>query len=114
MWPKRRSKYNAQKTTVDGITFDSKKEADYYCELRIMKMAGEVIGFEMQVPYELQPKYQRNGKTVRAIKYVADFVVTYADGHVEVVDVKGVRTKEYRLKRKILEYKYPNILFREI
>lgn len=113
MWPKR-SKYNAKKTTVDGITFDSKKEADYYCELLIMKMAGEVISFEMQVPYELQPKYQRNGKTFRAIKYIADFVVTYADGHVEVVDVKGVRTKEYRLKRKMLEYKYPNILFREI
>ena len=113
-WPTSLNKFHAVKTTVDGITFDSRKEADYYCYLKTLKRTGEVTGFERQVPYELQPQYIRKGKTVRAIKYVADFVVTYSDGHVEVVDVKGVRTKEYSLKKKLLEYKYPDIDFREV
>lgn len=108
------SKYHARKTVIDGITFDSKKEADYYCELKMLKLAGVVASFERQVPFELQPKYKKCGKTVRAIRYLADFVVAYADGHTEVVDVKGVRTEVYKLKRKILEYRYPDIRITEV
>lgn len=109
-----RSKYNARKAVIDGITFDSKKEAGYYCELKMLKMAGKVKEFEMQVPFELQPKFKHGGNTVRAIKYLADFVVTYTDGHVEVVDVKGDPTDVYKLKRKMLLYRYPDINFREV
>lgn len=108
------SKYHARKTAIDGITFDSKKEADYYCELKMLKLAGVVASFERQVAFELQPKYKKDGKTVRAIRYLADFVVTYDDGHTEVVDVKGLRTDVYKLKRKILEYKYPDIRITEV
>ncbi len=107
-------KYHNKKVVIDGITFDSRKEANYYCELKILKMAGKVKDFEMQVPFELQPKFKHDGKTVRAIKYVADFVVHYPDGQQVVVDTKGFRTKEYLLKRKMLLYKHPDILFKEV
>ncbi len=107
-------KYHSRKTIVDGITFDSKKEADYYCELKMQKMAGVVEDFELQPEYELQPKYRYKGKVVRAIKYKADFKVKYTDGHTEVVDVKGMRTREYRMKKKMLLYRYPDIDFLEV
>lgn len=108
------NKYNAKKTTVDGIMFDSRKEADYYCELKMLKMAGIVKDFELQVPYELQPKYRHNGKAIRAITYIADFRVTYTDGHVEIVDVKGVRTDAYKLKKRLLLYQHPDMIFKEV
>lgn len=107
-------KYHNKKVEIDGIVFDSKKEGNYYCELKILKMAGKVKDFELQVPFELQPKFKYEGKTIRAIKYVADFVVTYPDGLKVVVDTKGFRTKDYLLKRKMLLYKYPGILFEEV
>lgn len=108
------SKYHNRKIVVDGITFDSKKESDYYCQLKMLKMAGEVTDFSLQVPFELQPKYKYGNKTIRSIKYIADFKVKYKDGHEEIVDVKGVRTKEYLLKKKILLYQHQEIKFIEV
>lgn len=108
------NKYCAKKTRIDGITFDSKKEADYYCELKMRRMLGEVKDFDLQVPFELQEKFRYNGKAIRAIVYVADFVVTYKDGTKEVIDVKGYRTEGYLLKKKMLLYKYPDINFVEV
>ena len=108
------SKYRAKKTVVDGITFDSKKEADFYCELKMLRMAGEVIDFERQVTFELQPKFKHSGKTERAIKYIADLVVHYKDGRTVVVDVKGDKTDVYRIKRKMLLYKHPDMIFEEV
>lgn len=107
-------KYHNNKCEVDGIKFDSALECNYYCQLKMLRMRGEVKDFEMQVPFVLQPSFKREGKTIRAIKYIADFVVTLADGTQEVVDTKGYPTAEYKLKRKLLLYKYPNIKFREI
>ena len=108
------SKYRAKKTVVDGITFDSQREGDYYCELKMLRMAGEVIDFERQVTFELQPKFKHSGKTERAIKYFADFVVHYKDGRTVVVDVKGDKTDVYRIKRKMLLYKHPDMIFEEV
>lgn len=107
-------KYHNKKVECDGIIFDSIKEKNYYCELKILRMAGEVIDFERQVTFELQPKFIHSGKTERAIKYIADFVIKYKDGRTVVVDTKGFRTKDYLLKRKMLLYKYPGILFEEV
>lgn len=107
-------KYHNKKATADGITFDSKKERDYYCELKMLKMAGKIKDFDLQVPFELQPSFKYKGKTIRAIKYIADFVITYPDGKIEVVDTKGYRTKDYLLKRKMLLHKYPDINFKEV
>lgn len=109
-----KAKYGAKKTVVDGITFDSKKEADYYCTLKMQQAAGEVKEFYLQVPFELQPSFKRDGKTIRAIKYIADFVVEYPHGCKEVIDTKGFRTETYKVKKKLLLYKFPYINFREI
>jgi len=96
------SKYNAIKTTVDGITFDSRKEASRYTELKLLSQAGEIRELRRQVPFELIPK---RGK-LRAIRYVADFV--YADNHGNdiVEDVKGMKTQVYKLKKRMMLEKY--------
>lgn len=110
-----RSKFRAVKTVVDGIEFDSKKEAKYYLSLKLQEKAGEIKGFKMQVPFVLQPKFRTEwGTCIREIKYVADFVVEYSDGHKEVIDVKGYRTKEYNLKKKMFLYVYPGVMFKEV
>ena len=105
-------KYNAHKATVDGITFDSQREANRYCELKLMEKAGQITSLELQPEFELQPKYRKHGRTVRAIIYRADF--RYKENGVMVVeDVKGMRTDVYRMKKKMLEYRYPEIDIRE-
>ena len=60
-----------------------------------------------QVPYVLQDKFKCHDKAVRAITYVADFVLEYSDGHIEIIDVKGMATNEALMKRKLFQYKYP-------
>lgn len=103
------SKYHSRKVTVHGITFDSKKEADRYCELRLLEMAGKIKELKRQVQFVLQPSFKKNGKTIRAITYVADF--EYYDlekGKYIVEDVKGYKTDVYQLKKKLFEYRYPN------
>lgn len=115
--PKKRNKYNAQKTVVDGITFDSRKEADYYCQLKILKRAGEIKDFGLQQRYELQPTFKKNGTTHRSITYVADFVVVNNDGTTDVIDVKAARsfkTDVYKIKKKMFEYKYPDLTIKEV
>lgn len=111
--PAKKNKYNARKTVVDGITFDSQKEAEYYCQLKLRKKAGEITDFELQPVFILQEKYRLNGKTIRAMKYKADFKVFYPDGRVEIVDVKGYRNQLYRNKIKQLLDRYPDIWFTE-
>ena len=99
------SKYNAKKTEVDGIVFDSRREADRYCELKLLQRAGKISALRLQVPFELQPAFTVNGKKVRPIHYIADFVYK-ENGQYIVEDAKGHRTKEYMLKRKMYAYRY--------
>ena len=99
----RASKYGNVKTTVDGITFDSRKEASRWQELKLLERAGEITGLNRQLKIELIPK------TVlyKAVYYVADFV--YFDvrkGKHVYEDVKGVRTKEYIIKKKLLFWRH--------
>lgn len=111
---KRESKYHNKIAYYDGIAFDSIKERDYYADVLLpLKWAGEIKSIDMQVSFVLQPPFKHGGKTIRGIKYVADFVVTYSDGRQKVIDTKGCRTKEYLLKRKMLLYRYPDIDFEE-
>ena len=97
-------KYGNRRPVVDGIQFDSQAEANRYGQLKILLQAGEITNLRLQVPYELQPSFKHDGKTIRAIKYVADFVYEDKDGKTHIEDVKGMRTKEYELKRKIMLY----------
>lgn len=105
---KKKSKYNNIKTEVDGIKFDSRKEADYYYQLKLLKRAGEIRDFGLQPRYELQPTFEKDGTTHRSITYVADFVVVNNDGTTDVIDVKGFETQIFKIKQKLFEYKYPD------
>lgn len=92
----KRNKYGAVKTSVDGQTFDSKKEADYYCELKLRLQSGDIQGFCLQPVFIL----------ASGLKYKADFIVFNNDGTTEIVDTKGFKTKEYIAKKKIFEDKF--------
>lgn len=109
------SKYGSKKVLINGIVFDSKKEADRYCELKFLERAGKVKDISLQHKFELQPSFKKNGKTIRAITYIADFVYFDLERMANVVeDVKGYKTKEYLLKKKMFEYKYPYLTIKEV
>lgn len=108
----------AQRTMPSGkvYTFDSQKEARRYDELMLLLQAGRIRKLELQRQFTLQESYiTPDGKRVRAIRYVADFVYerpTEPDctGTVHwlrvVEDVKGVRTKEYQMKQKMMQERF--------
>ena len=99
----RGSKYHAKKTVVDGIEFDSAKEAKRYAKLRALEEAGKIQGLRLQVPFELLPSFECEGVKYRGMKYIADFVY-YRNGVRVVEDTKGWKTQEYRLKKKLMAY----------
>ena len=104
MWSGR-SKYHAKKTVMDGITFDSRKEADRYLALKGMEEDGAIEGLRRQVRYELIPAFDVDGRHYRPVYYVADFVYV-EDGKEIVEDVKGMRTDVYKLKSKLFARRY--------
>ena len=108
---KKRSKYLNVKTKLDGldgVVFDSRKEANFYSELKLRKIAGEIKQIQRQVRYELIPaQYDINGKLLeRSITYIADFVVEFNDGKIEVIDCKckKIRFPVWVIKRKLMLY----------
>lgn len=104
-----RSKYHAKKTTVDGITFDSKREADRYLILKGIEGDGSIEDLRRQVRYELIPAFDVDGVHYRPVFYVADFVYV-EDGKEVVEDVKGMRTDVYRLKSKLFARRYGTVI----
>lgn len=103
------SKYKSQKITIDGITFDSKDEARYYEYLKKMKALGKIENFELQPEYELIPKFKKHGKSFRKTTYTPDFLIYHTDGSQELIDVKGFSTQQGELRKKLFEYKYPDV-----
>lgn len=104
------SKYGNRKTVVDDIKFDSLAEAKYYEQLKWLKHAKQIKGFRLQPRFVLLDSYKKNGKTIRAIHYSADFEIHNLDGSIEIVDVKGHETKDFLLKKKLFEYRYEHTL----
>lgn len=117
------SKYKNKKYTYLGIKFDSLKECRRYSELRLLEQAGKIKDLELQKPYELIPaQYEETSETYtkgihkgehktklleRAVVYRADFVYIDCDTGKQVIeDTKGMRTKEYIVKRKLLLWRY--------
>ena len=116
-----------KKTEIDGIVFDSQTEAEYYQYLKELKKNKQIKNFTMQDEFILQEKFiivdgkRINGSdkefkkvqkanpwcTIAAIKYIADFTVYHNDGSVQVVDVKGQKTADFKLKEKMFNYMYP-------
>lgn len=126
---RRYRKYNNRKIEVDGMVFDSKKEASRYEELLLLQKAGAIFGLRRQVRYVLIPaqrewcdeiytRGENKGKNKpgrlleRECTYVADFVY-YQNCEVVVEDTKGFRTKEYIIKRKLMLYMH-HIRIKEI
>lgn len=127
--PKNR-KYGNRRAEVDGIAFDSKKEARRWRELTLLQEAGKITDLRRQVKYTLIPAQREfNGREIytkgrhkgcfkpgklleREVAYYADFVYI-ADGMTVVEDTKGVRTSEYIIKRKLMLWRY-GLRIREI
>ena len=103
------NKYGNTKCSIDGFKFDSKSEANYYLELKHKKENGLIKDFELQPKFLLQPKLKKNGKSYSEINYLADFKVFNNDGSIDIVDIKGFKTTEFKLKQKMFEYKYPDL-----
>lgn len=111
----RLNKYQNQKITLDGITFDSRLEAARYCELKLMARGGYIRNLQLQKPFELVPAFTKNKKKYRPITYVADFVYEDAlTGDTVVEDTKGCKTEVYLLKKKLFEYRFPDLTIREV
>jgi hypothetical protein len=107
-------KYSNTKVEHQGITFDSKAEMRRYQALALLQQAGEISDLTLQPSFELQPAFKDGrGRKHRPIVYQADFSYTEAGRRV-VEDVKGAKTREYRLKAKILLYRWPDLDFREV
>lgn len=133
------AKYHNRKTTTCGIVFDSKKEAFRFLYLKGLKEGGTITNLQLQPVFELLPqnkwadpvKRDRKGyktSTIRPITYLPDFqytilkecvldingvMVRVYPGETIIEDVKGMRTTEYRLKRKLFLATYPELLFFE-
>ena len=88
--------------------FDSIAESRRYKELALLEKAGEIENLQLQPKFLLQDSFKKNGKTYRKIEYIADFMYE-EKGKVIVEDVKGMETKEFKIKRKLFEYKYPDL-----
>ena len=103
-------KYGNKKIQLDGILFDSKKEANRYCELKLLQCCGKITELQLQKEFVLIPaQYEGKGKQrrciERAVKYKADFYYFDIDtGRYVCEDVKGYHTKEYILNRKMMLY----------
>lgn len=122
------AKYGNKTVFVDGLPFDSKKEAARYRELSLLERAGEISDLKTQVPFELIPtayetyeRYGKNGKRLKdgrrciekAVVYKADFVYKDKYGNEVVEDTKGYKTKDYIIKRKLMLDRY-GIRIREL
>lgn len=123
------NKYGNHKCQYKGIKFDSKKECDYFIYLEHLEAQGGISELQRQVRFTLQPSFKHNGKTIRAITYVADFTFKDRDGEFHIVDVKGsdtiafhdengkyvvsneprkqsgIKTDVYLMKKKMMQFK---------
>lgn len=121
----RANKYGAHKVEVDGIVFDSKREANRWRELQLLQRAGEISQLERQRRFLVLPTQREpdtigarggihKGRTIEhAVYYVADFVYKDKAGEIVVEDTKGMRTKDYVIKRKLMLYMH-GIRVREV
>jgi hypothetical protein len=117
----RRNKFNAKPTVYNGVRYASKAEAAHAARLDLLKSAKgreRVVEWEAQWPFELWAwgvgEVGRGGVSSIIAIYKADFRVRYADGHIEVHEVKGYETPLWKLKRKIFEANYPHITLKVI
>ena len=108
---KKAPKYGNNKLVIDGIRFDSKVEAGCYVEASTYPAK---FNLDLQKKFEIHPKYKADGKTIQAINYICDFYITKSKFFKKpeyvprsyVIDVKGIKTNEFKLKEKLFMYKH--------
>ncbi|CAD7023238.1 hypothetical protein REJC140_00139 [Pseudorhizobium endolithicum] len=100
--PKRGNKFGAQRTTLDGITFDSKREAEVYGDLKLLEKDGRISGFERQRKFNLIV----NGEIIGSYRADFAFIDHDQDGRLRCVDVKGCVTREFKRTQKIIKAIY--------
>lgn len=105
------SKYNNQKIRAGGELFDSKREYNRWCELRLLERSGIICNLQRQVKFRLIDSQKTPERTERPCDYIADFVY-YENGNRIVEDCKGMRTDVYKIKRKLMLERY-NISIKE-
>ena len=99
------NKYRSKACKIDGITFQSTAEANYYYKLKMLVKAKKIAGFCRQPRFVIT----EGDNNTRCVEYVADFIEFHNDGTYRIVDVKGIQTPEFKLKMKSLHEKYPTI-----
>lgn len=105
--------HNVTILTKEG-KFDSKYEYEVWCQLKLMEKAGKIRQLERQYPFEIIPQLKTSAGTLRAIKYIADFVYTDSEtGDYFAIDTKGFETETYKLKKRLFILNYPNWTFIE-
>lgn len=106
----KKHKYNAKKTTIDNILFDSKEEAAYYEEVvKPSLKSGAFKMVECHPKYTLIDQFEKMGQKFRKLTYSADFKIIFPDDTLLLVDVKGMLTKDFKIKYKLFNYLYPDI-----
>lgn len=104
----KQNKYKNKKVVYDGIKFDSIKEKRVYTMYKLMEQAGEIKELQRQVEYLLIEPFVLNGKKYRKTSYIADFVYKDKEDKMHVIDVKSevTKTQVYKLKKKLMAWKY--------
>lgn len=98
-----KSKYKNEKTTVNGIQFDSRKEAERYQQLMLLLKSGKITQLKLQHSFTLQGSFTTpDGEKIRAITYIADFTYYDEQGNFTIEDVKGYKTRTYKDKYKLM------------
>jgi len=100
------NKYKNKKCVYKGMKFDSLKEMRWYANLENMQKLGRISELQRQVEFVLIETFKLEDKTYRKTKYIADFTYKDKNGKYHVVDTKGFRTPEYKLKKKLMAWKY--------
>lgn len=106
------SKKAKEKRTINGFTFDSDIEYKFYIYLLSQQEKGLIKEIILQPKFLLQEAYTKYGKNIRKIEYIADFQVEYTDGNIIIYDVKGMVMPDFKLKRKMFDYIYPDKILR--
>lgn len=119
----KKSKYGNRKVVCDGIKFDSEREAARFAELKVLQAMGKIRNLRLQANFTLVEGYTTiEGERIKPMVYKADFTYERAtvpdqNGTVywlrEVEDAKGMKTKDYLLKKKLMQEKY-GITIREV
>lgn len=96
-----------KRTEYMCLTFDSQMEANFYRMLLHQQSQGIISRIELQPEFTLIPAFEKNGKKIRPMKYIADFMVYMPDGAIRVIDVKGHVDAVFANKKKLFDYTYP-------